>query len=94
LFYEECNAEIEKECAVYLAELPELEGKLSVEDITDVTSVLKRSREESLQSSQELYQKKLGEIDEAYQHYQANHDDGSQTHFNYDVTSSMRLSDE
>ena len=37
VFYEECKAEIEKECAVYLAELPELEGKLSVEDLTEVT---------------------------------------------------------
>ena len=94
VFYEECKAEIEKECAVYLAELPELEGKLSVEDLTEVTRVLKRSREESLETSQDIYQKKLAEIDEAYQRYLTNHENDSLTDINYDVTRSMRLPEE
>jgi ribosome recycling factor len=94
VFYEECKAEIEKECAVYLAELPELEGRLSVEDFTEVTRVLKRTREETLQTCDELYQKKLGEIDEAHQHYLANHAEDDQGHAGFDVTSSMKLFDE
>ena len=64
VFYEECKAEIDAACAVYMTELPELEGRLSVEDFTEVTRVLKRTREETLQTCDELYQKKLGEIDE------------------------------
>ena len=94
VFYEECKAEIEKECAVYLAELPELEGKLSVEDLTEVTRVLKRSREETLQNCDELYQKKLAEIDDAYQNYLANHAEDDQALGGFDVTKSMRLTDE
>ena len=94
MFYEECKAEIEKECAVYLAELPELEGKLSVEDLTEVTRVLKRSREETLQNCDELYQKKLAEIDDAYQNYLANHAEDDQALGGFDVTKSMRLTDE
>ena len=94
VFYEECKAEIEKECAVYLAELPELEGKLSVEDLTEVTRVLKRSREETLQNCDELYQKKLAEIDDAYQNYLANHAEDDQALGGFDVTKSMRLNDE
>ena len=94
VFYEECKAEIEKECAVYLAELPELEGKLSVEDFTEVTRVLKRSREETLQNCDELYQKKLAEIDDAYQNYLANHAEDDQALGGFDVTKSMRLTDE
>ncbi len=94
LFYEECNVEIEKECAVYMAELPLLEGKLSVEDLADVTTMLKRSREESLETSQDIYQKKLAEIDEAYQRYLTNHENDSLTDINYDVTRSMRLPEE
>lgn len=93
VFYEECKAEIDKECASYLVELPALEDKLAVEDFTEVTRVLKRSREESCQTCQDLYQKKLAEINEAYQRYQNNYADDSQAN-NYDVTSSMRLSDE
>jgi ribosome recycling factor len=94
VFYEECKAEIEKECAVYLAELPELEGKLSVEDLTEVTRVLKRSREETLQNCDDLYQKKLAEIDDAYQNYLANHAEDDQSLGGFDVTKSMRLTDE
>jgi ribosome recycling factor len=93
VFYEECKVEIDTACGGYLAEVPSLEGKLSVEDVTEVTRVLKRSREESLQTCQDLYQKKLAEIDEAYQRYQASHADGGQSN-GIDVTSSMRLSDE
>ena len=94
LFYEECNVEIEKECAIYMAELPLLEDKLSVEDLADVTTMLKRSREESLETSQDIYQKKLAEIDEAYQRYLTNHENDSLTDINYDVTRSMRLPEE
>jgi ribosome recycling factor len=94
LFYEECDAEIEKECAVYMAELPLLADKLSVGDLADVTKMLKRSREESLETSQEIYQKKLAEIDEAYQHYLTDHADDDQGHAGFDVTSSMKLFDE
>jgi ribosome recycling factor len=93
VFYEECKVEIDTACGGYLAEVPSLEGKLSVEDVTEVTRVLKRSREESLQTCQDLYQKKLAEIDEAYQRYQASHADGGQSN-GIDVTSSMRLSGE
>ena len=93
VFYEECKVEIDTACGGYLAEVPSLEGKLSVEDVTEVTRVLKRSKEESLQTCQDLYQKKLAEIDEAYQRYQASHADGGQSN-GIDVTSSMRLSDE
>ena len=50
VFYEECKAEIDAACAVYMTELPELEGRLSVEDFTEVTRVLKRTREETLQT--------------------------------------------
>lgn len=94
LFYEECDAEIEKECAVYMAELPLLADKLSVGDLADVTKMLKRSREESLETSQEIYQKKLAEIDEAYQNYQTNHAEDDQSLGGFDVTKSMRLTDE
>ena len=94
LFYEECDAEIEKECAVYMAELPLLADKLSVGDLADVTKMLKRSREESLETSQEIYQKKLAEIDEAYQHYLTDHADDDQGHAGFDVTSSMKLFEE
>lgn len=94
VFYEECDAEIEKECAVYMAELPLLADKLSVGDLADVTKMLKRSREESLETSQEIYQKKLAEIDEAYQHYLTDHADDDQGHAGFDVTSSMKLFDE
>ena len=88
------DAEIEKECAVYMAELPLLADKLSVGDLADVTKMLKRSREESLETSQEIYQKKLAEIDEAYQHYLTDHADDDQGHAGFDVTSSMKLFDE
>lgn len=94
VFYEECKAEIDAACAVYMTELPELEGRLSVEDFTEVTRVLKRTREETLQTCDELYQKKLGEIDEAYQHYLTDHADDDQGHAGFDVTSSMKLFDE
>ena len=94
LFYEECDAEIEKECAIYMAELPLLADKLSVGDLADVTKMLKRSREESLETSQEIYQKKLAEIDEAYQHYLTDHADDDQGHAGFDVTSSMKLFEE
>lgn len=94
LFYEECDAEIEKECAVYMAELPLLADKLSVGDLADVTKMLKRSREESLETSLEIYQKKLAEIDEAYQHYLTDHADDDQGHAGFDVTSSMKLFEE
>ena len=94
LFYEECDAEIEKECAVYMAELPLLADKLSVGDLADVTKMLKRSRAESLETSLEIYQKKLAEIAEAYQHYLTDHADDDQGHAGFDVTSSMKLFDE
>lgn len=94
VFYEECKAEIDAACAVYMTELPELEGRLSVEDFTEVTRVLKRTREETLQTCDELYQKKLGEIDEAYQHYLTDHAGDDQGHAGFDVTSSMKLFDE
>ena len=94
VFYEECKAEIDAACAVYMTELPELEGRLSVEDFTEVTRVLKRTREETLQTCDELYQKKLGEIDEAHQHYMTDHADDDQGHAGFDVTSSMKLFDE
>ena len=94
VFYEECKAEIDAACAVYMTELPELEGRLSVEDFTEVTRVLKRTREETLQTCDELYQKKLGEIDEAHQHYLTDHADDDQGHAGFDVTISMKLFDE
>jgi ribosome recycling factor len=94
VFYEECKAEIDAACAVYMTELPELEGRLSVEDFTEVTRVLKRTREETLQTCDELYQKKLGEIDEAHQHYLTDHADDDLGHAGFDVTSSMKLFDE
>lgn len=94
VFYEECKAEIDAACAVYMTELPELEGRLSVEDFTEVTRVLKRTREETLQTCDELYQKKLGEIDEAHQHYLTDHADDDQGHAGFDVTSSLKLFDE
>ena len=93
VFYEECKAEIDAACAVYMTELPELEGRLSVEDFTEVTRVLKRTREETLQTCDELYQK-LGEIDEAHQHYLTDHADDDQGHAGFDVTSSMKLFEE
>ena len=94
VFYEECKAEIDAACAVYMTELPELEGRLSVEDFTEVTRVLKRTREETLQTCDELYQKKLGEIDEAHQHYLTDHAEDDQGHAGFDVTSSMKLFEE
>ena len=69
VFYEECNAEIDKECALYTAELPGLSGKLSIEDYDDLDKILRRSREESRDVCRDLYEKKLVEIDEAYQRY-------------------------
>lgn len=93
VFYEECNAEIEKVCGLYIAELPALEGKISVEEITEVTRVLKRSREESLDTSRDLYEKKLAEINDAYQRYLSNQAKESQSE-SHDVINSMKFSDE
>ena len=60
----------------------------------EITRVLKRSREESLQTCQELYENKLAEIDEAYQNYLTNHSDDDQYIGGFDVTKSMRLTEE
>ncbi len=93
VFYEECNVEIDKVCGLYLAEVPALDGKISVEEITELTRVLKRSREESRQTSKDLYEKKLAEINEAYLRYQSNQAKESQSD-SVDVINSMKLSDE
>ena len=78
VFYEECNAEIDKECALYTTELPELSGKLSIEDYDDLDKILRRSREESRDVCRDLYEKKLVEIDEAYQRYLTQKKDASE----------------
>ena len=42
-FYEECKLEIDKECALHTTALPELAGKMSVEDIEEIKEVLEHT---------------------------------------------------
>ena len=69
VFYEECNLEIDKECALHTAGLPELAGKMPVEDIDEIKEVLEHTIGEFHDKTQELYEAKVGQIEEAYMRY-------------------------
>jgi hypothetical protein len=69
VFYEECNAEIDKQLALHTAGLSELAGKMSVEDIDEIKDELSSISEEFHDKTKKLKQEKLIEIEEAYQRY-------------------------
>lgn len=75
VFYEECNAEIDKQLAMHTAGLPELTGKMSVEDIEEIKDELSSINEEFHDKTKELKQGKIIEIEEAYQRYLGGDDD-------------------
>ena len=69
VFRDECNVEIDKECALHTASLPELADKLTPEEIDEIKEVLEHTTDEFHDKTQELYQAKLGQIEEAYMRY-------------------------
>jgi ribosome recycling factor len=69
VFYEECNIEIEKECGKYITSLSDLDGRLPMEEVSEISMVLKHIREDYREKSNDLYQQKLAEIEEGYQQY-------------------------
>ena len=90
-FYEECNLEIDKECALHTASLPELAGKMPIEDINEIKDVLDHTINEYHDKTKELYQEKLIEIEEAYQRYLANQKGESLSDGEIDFTKCMRI---
>ena len=91
VFYEECNLEIDKECALHTAALPELADKMSVEDVDEIKEVLEYTINEYHDKTKELYQEKLIEIEEAYQRYLANEEGNEWSNNEIDFTKCMRL---
>lgn len=91
VFYEECNLEIDKECALHTAALPELAGKLSVEDIDEIKQVLEHTINEYHDKTKELNQEKLIEIEEAYQRYLAANEGNELAKDEIDFTKCMRI---
>lgn len=69
VFYEECNVDIEKECGKYILSMSDLDGHLSPEEFREISMVLKHTREDYREKSKDLHEKKLVEIEEAYQQY-------------------------
>lgn len=69
VFYEECNVDIEKECGKYILSMSDLDGHLSPEEFREISMVLKHTREDYREKSKDLHEKKLAEIEEAYQQY-------------------------
>lgn len=69
VFYEECNVDIEKECGKYISSMSGLDGHLSPEEFREISMVLKHTREDYREKSKDLHEKKLAEIEEAYQQY-------------------------
>ena len=94
VFYEECNLEIDKECALHTASLPELAGKMPVEDIDEIKDVLEHTINEYHDKTKELYQEKLIEIEEAYQRYLASTEGDSLSNDGIDFRKCMRLGQE
>ena len=72
VFRDECNVDIDKECALHTASLPELTGKLTPEDIDEIKEVLEHTIGEFHDKTQELYEAKIGQIEEAYMRYLEN----------------------
>lgn len=91
VFYDECNLEIDKECALHTAGLPELAGKMSVEDINEIRDVLDHTVNEYHDKTKELYQEKLIEIEEAYQRYLTDETGESMPDDEIDFTKCMRM---
>jgi hypothetical protein len=91
VFYEECNMEIDKECALHTASLPELAGKMPIEDIQEIEDVLEHTINEYHDKTKELRQEKLIEIEEAYQRYLANKEGNEWSDDEIDFTKCMRL---
>ena len=54
VFYEECDADIDKELALHTGGLPELAGKMSVEDIDEIKDELFNIRDEYHDKTKEL----------------------------------------
>jgi len=69
VFRDECNVDIDKECALHTDSLPELIGKLTPEDIDEIKEVLEHTIGEFHDKTQELYEAKIGQIEEAYMRY-------------------------
>ena len=69
VFRDECNVDIDKECALHTDSLPELTGKLTPEDIDEIKEVLEHTIGEFHDKTQELYEAKIGQIEEAYMRY-------------------------
>lgn len=94
VFYEECNFDIDKECALHTASLPELAGKMPIEDINEIKEVLEHTINEYHDKTKELYQEKLIEIEEAYQRYLASTEGDSLSNDGIDFRKCMRLGQE
>ena len=62
VFRDECNVDIDKECALHTDSLPELTGKLTPEDIDEIKEVLEHTIGEFHDKTQELYCTKLDYI--------------------------------
>lgn len=91
VFYEECDADIDKELALHTGGLPELAGKMSVEDIDEIKDELFNIRNEYHDKTKELKQEKLIEIEEAYQRYLAANEGKNLAEGEIDFTKCMRL---
>lgn len=91
VFYEECDADIDKELALHTGGLPELAGKMSVEDIDEIKDELFNIRDEYHDKTKELKQEKLIEIEEAYQRYLAANEGKNLAEGEIDFTKCMRL---
>ena len=73
------------------AALPELAGKLSVEDIDEIKQVLEHTINEYHDKTKELNQEKLIEIEEAYQRYLAANEGNELAKDEIDFTKCMRI---
>ncbi|MBR1504168.1 MAG: ribosome recycling factor [Prevotella sp.] len=91
VFYEECDAEIDKELALHTAGLPELTGKMSAEDIDEIKDELFSIKDEYHDKTKELKQEKLIEIEEAFQRYLAANEGKKLAEDEIDFTKCMRL---
>ena len=91
VFYEECDADIDKELALHTGGLPELAGKMSVEDIDEIKDELFNIRDEYHDKTKELKQEKLIETEEAYQRYLAANEGKNLAEGEIDFTKCMRL---
>lgn len=90
-FYEECNAEMDKQLGLHTAGLPELAGKMEAEDIEEIKDALRDADNEYHAKAKELKQEKLIEIEEAYMRYVAANEGQELAEGEIDFTKGMRL---